>query len=147
MGPSEIWMKISAWIAWRETNRMLPLSTHLFSHWSIPLNRGIFIDFFMYFFKYLPLSKLFAPRSKVSKICFSWIAVLFALLRRKKTQRYKDLLFLSFSFFKQAVLRVHTRVLYTFSFYKLVFFQCFGSTLKSRTSPGWIWMRSNCSRF
>ncbi len=37
MGPAQIWLKISASIAWRETYRMLPLSTHLFSHWSIPL--------------------------------------------------------------------------------------------------------------
>jgi hypothetical protein len=34
-------VEISAWIAWRQTYRMLPISTHLFSHWSIPL-RGLF---------------------------------------------------------------------------------------------------------
>jgi hypothetical protein len=115
---------------------MQPLSTHLFSHWSIPLNRGIFLDFLMYFCKYLPLSKLFAPRSKVSKICFSWIAVLFGHCSDvKKTKRYKDLLFLSFSFFKQAVL--HTRVLYTLSSLHVgVFLQWFISTIKSSTAPG-----------
>ncbi len=32
-----VW-KISAWKAERETYRMIPLSTHLFSHWSKPLN-------------------------------------------------------------------------------------------------------------
>ncbi len=31
-------LKISARIAYRETYRMLTLSTHLFSHWSIPVN-------------------------------------------------------------------------------------------------------------
>jgi hypothetical protein len=40
MGPAraQILLKISAWIAWRETYRMLPLLTHFFSHWKIPLN-------------------------------------------------------------------------------------------------------------
>ncbi len=36
-GPALISFIISARIAWRETYRMLPLSTHLYSHWSIPL--------------------------------------------------------------------------------------------------------------
>ncbi len=39
-GPAPICLKISVWIAKRETYRMLPLSTHLFSHWSIPLRGG-----------------------------------------------------------------------------------------------------------
>ncbi len=39
MGIEQICLKISAWIAWRETYQIRPLSTHLFSHWSIPLNQ------------------------------------------------------------------------------------------------------------
>ncbi len=39
MEPSQILLKISAWIAWREIYRMLPLLTHLFSHWPIPLRQ------------------------------------------------------------------------------------------------------------
>ncbi len=35
VGPAPVCLKISAWIAERETYRMLPLSTQLFSHWSI----------------------------------------------------------------------------------------------------------------
>ncbi len=35
----QICLKISAWIAWRETYQIRPLSTHLFSHCSIPLMR------------------------------------------------------------------------------------------------------------
>ncbi len=30
-------MKISAWIAKSETNGLIPFSTHLFCHWTIPL--------------------------------------------------------------------------------------------------------------
>ncbi len=36
MGPAPICLKISARTAERETYRMIPLKTHLFSHWSIP---------------------------------------------------------------------------------------------------------------
>ncbi len=77
---------------------MLPLSTHLFSHWSIPLNRGIFIDFFMYFFKYLPLSKLFAPRSKVSKICFRGLRYCLLCSNVKKQSDIKIYYFFPFHF-------------------------------------------------
>ncbi len=38
MGPAPICLKISARIAERETYRMIPLKTRLFSHWSIPLS-------------------------------------------------------------------------------------------------------------
>ncbi len=37
MGPASICLKISARIAERETYRMIPLKTRLFSHWSMPL--------------------------------------------------------------------------------------------------------------
>ncbi len=37
----QICLQISAWIAWRETYRIRPLSTHLFSHWSIPFMRTL----------------------------------------------------------------------------------------------------------
>jgi hypothetical protein len=37
MGPAPICLKISARTAERETCRMIPLKTGLFSHWSIPL--------------------------------------------------------------------------------------------------------------
>ncbi len=40
MGPATICLKISARIAERETYRMIPLKTCLFSHWSIPLSLG-----------------------------------------------------------------------------------------------------------
>ncbi len=39
MGIAWILMKITARIVWRGTYWMMPLSTHLFSHWSIPLSR------------------------------------------------------------------------------------------------------------
>ncbi len=39
MGPAPICLKISARLALRETYRMLPLFTHLFSHWSILLKK------------------------------------------------------------------------------------------------------------
>jgi hypothetical protein len=39
MGPAPICLKISAIIAERETYGTIPLSTHLFSHWSIPLKQ------------------------------------------------------------------------------------------------------------
>ncbi len=38
MGPAQICVKISARSAYSETYRMIPLSTRLFSHWSVPLN-------------------------------------------------------------------------------------------------------------
>jgi hypothetical protein len=37
IGLAPICLKISARIAQRETYRMIPLKTRLFSHWSIPL--------------------------------------------------------------------------------------------------------------
>jgi hypothetical protein len=37
MGPAPICLKTSARIASKDTYRMIILSTHLFSHWSIPL--------------------------------------------------------------------------------------------------------------
>ncbi len=37
-GAALICLKILAWTVLRETYRMLPLSTHLFSHWLIPLS-------------------------------------------------------------------------------------------------------------
>ncbi len=38
MGSAEILLKILAWRVQSETNQMIPNLTHLFSHWSIPLN-------------------------------------------------------------------------------------------------------------
>jgi hypothetical protein len=40
MEPALNCLKISARIASRETYRMIPNSIHLFSHWSIPLNKN-----------------------------------------------------------------------------------------------------------
>ncbi len=37
MGSAQIFLKLSAWIAGSETYQLIPLSIHLFSHWSIPL--------------------------------------------------------------------------------------------------------------
>jgi hypothetical protein len=41
MGPAQILLKISARTASKETYWMILLSTPLFSHWSIPLNKTI----------------------------------------------------------------------------------------------------------
>ncbi len=38
--PASVYIKISAWIASRETYLMLPLSTHLFSHYQIQIPLG-----------------------------------------------------------------------------------------------------------
>jgi hypothetical protein len=67
MGPAQIWLKISAWIAWRETYPMLLLSTHLFSHWSIPLNHS----------GCMSLKKLVSWK-KLYKNCLSFLNLLFA---------------------------------------------------------------------
>jgi hypothetical protein len=40
MGPAQILLKISTRLAYRETYRMILLSTPLFSHWSIPLSQA-----------------------------------------------------------------------------------------------------------
>jgi hypothetical protein len=49
MGPAPICLKISARIAERETYRMIPLKTRLFSHWSIHLSTVFFtlLDIFI----------------------------------------------------------------------------------------------------
>ncbi len=44
MGPAPICLKISTRIAERETYRMIPLKTRLFSHWSIPLTYALAIS-------------------------------------------------------------------------------------------------------
>ena len=79
MGPAPICLKISARIAARETYRMIPLKTRLFSHWSIPLI--IILSVLSQISQRFPLytysrkNQIIIPKGFVSQVTFTFLGV------------------------------------------------------------------------
>ncbi len=123
------------------------LSTHLFSHWSIPLNRGIFKDFFTVFFQLFALVQIFfAPVPRWAKYVFHGLRYCWLCSDVKKQSDIKIYYFFPFHFSNKPFYSTCSCTQHFFLSTNWCFFNALKLHWKVVQHQGWklIRMRKNC---